>query len=1725
MNDSKTVIQAEYARKELKVLRQKLLDLSMRNRLLNFKHNNRSGDHVRIIDGVLEFAFKNLLEGNEFEFEALPESKSESISPKDEHTPKFRTQFDELSGQNEYKEKLSILDAKLSRDNDVDSFEQSLTRLERSLKDSVRELLGLPDYKAGAIKTEVDWAKANGINPSYALLSPEGVSRKSHTDKKLQTLLMPDSLNAKLASINDKKNYSENEKGVNTLYAAFGFLEWSESKSSDKRPQAPIILLQLELEKSFSRGRIIYKIKSVGDDPIVNETLRVRLQNDGIDLPEFDPEIGLEDYLEKVLDIISEEPEWVIHRYLTIGHFAFHRLAMYHDLDPEKWSDDIQPHDLPLIRQLLGGNVGSSSESDYLEIYNPDDSDFTENPPNLILDADSSQFSAVVDVLNGKNLVIQGPPGTGKSQTIANIIGAAMGEGKKVLFVAEKMSALDVVKKRLDANGIGEHCLELHSTKSRRSELMEVIRNRLLKPPPGRPEHRIRIPSTSKDNILELRRCRDRMKRYLDILKKEVGQTGVCVEDALWISKKIDYSAMPVIARQFRFSKVRGIKQSDILNIKNILSELHELTNQYRGYISDSPWFFLRKQGVSRNFIFDVEDHLKGVIDVCEKTINLKEEFESRSGKLLPSSIDQLEKQSSLWRKLPSPSGNEIALASFIALSRRPLRIEAQKLYAWENSLQLSTKALREYAPSLDLDKILELKTQVEILLSIMREYALPGIKNVTLQLELSNLALSNYSKANSIFLSIDGYLEGINCCEALDDFNGILFLLEHAQSFPDVAPVFYSPSLASTSQLDEVTKMQQLYESINAALVSMKKEFGFTFSCDTRAVELSLDLSALEQKTLFSFLSFNYRGRINHLRSLYDINLPKLDECSRHLREIIPLVEKLEELKRNPLLDQFSISTSAKETLNHMKLVSEWFNSARREVKLHKYPFNQQMLSIIEGRAWAVFDRIRKEIGVDQLALLKSINNDLKGHGIRSLSEYVGQLGLITHKVKECLSALDQRFLSVNRTRADLEGFQRNISQHLGLIESLDAQHVVVRDCLNEFSSLRNADLASGLAYYDELSDSSTLNLNNVEFDDASYGKYYSNLRSLHDQCIKLESDTDHFFKFVDYPAWGCRDVSRIKDAASQLLETSGEINKVSEWHHLIKEVQKSPCSEIHSLISPKGGSSNLADSVESLYGLSLSVAMHEDIKELVQFSGQSLTKDRNSIREIDDSLKELSVQAILETLHSEGRNAPTGISYGSKKSFTEMSLIRHQINLTKPSMAPRRLIAQSRESLSKLFPCFMMSPLSVSEYINRSDFKFDLVVYDEASQIKPEDALGAMLRANQFVVVGDEMQLPPTSFFNTSEVSLDDDLDDEDMEDINAAESILEKANTSFGPPRMLGWHYRSRHPSLIAYSNREFYDDRLNVFPAPFSENPKFGIKSHYVEGVYLGQSNLLEAEKIVAGVVSYILEEPDNSIGIVAMNEKQRELISGLLDQEFAESEAVNAYRLKWKATLEPIFVKNLENVQGDERDAIFISTVYGKNPQGAMYQRFGPINQKKGHRRLNVLFTRAKKSIQLYTSLTPEDVLLDEQSARGKRVFKEFLEYARSGRLESGKSTMKDPDSEFEIQVGEALRSAGYECDYQVGVTGFFIDLAVKHPAMNNHYILGIECDGAKYHSFKSARDRDRLRQDVLEGLGWEIYRIWSTDWFKDKDDEVKKLVKHLKLMPSSLLGSILPSSG
>ncbi|HEY1013903.1 MAG TPA: DUF4011 domain-containing protein, partial [Herpetosiphonaceae bacterium] len=457
----------------------------------------------------------------------------------------------------------------------------------------------------------------------------------------------------------------------------------------------------------------------------------------------------------------------------------------------------------------------------------------------------------------------------------------------------------------------------------------------------------------------------------------------------------------------------------------------------------------------------------------------------------------------------------------------------------------------------------------------------------------------------------------------------------------------------------------------------------------------------------------------------------------------------------------------------------------------------------------------------------------------------------------------------------------------------------------------------------------------------------------------------------------------------------------------------------------------------------------------------------DRASLRTNQAELA-ASLSAKLPSLHHAG----------------EMDTVRREINKKRRHLPIRRLLHEASKAIQRIKPVFMMSPISIANFLPPGRLEFDVVIFDEASQIKAVDAFGAILRGRQLIVVGDTRQMPPTDFFNR-EVDLDD--DDNLTSDI---ESILAMCRARGMQERFLTWHYRSRHESLIAVSNMEFYDNRLVIFPSPGGNAGATGLVFRHVPGTTYDRggkrTNAEEARQVALAVARHAAARPQVSLGVVAFSMAQREQIQIEIEQLRRESPALERFITANQG--EPFFIKNLENVQGDERDVIFISVGYGRGASGRIDRNFGPINREGGERRLNVLITRAKLGMEVFSSFRADELELDGAAKHGPRALKRFLSYAESGALGLPRESGRPADSPFEREVLRALHERGYEAEPQVGSAGYFIDIAVRDPDAPGRYVLAIECDGASYHSAQSARDRDRLRQSVLEGLGWRFHR-------------------------------------
>jgi very-short-patch-repair endonuclease len=460
--------------------------------------------------------------------------------------------------------------------------------------------------------------------------------------------------------------------------------------------------------------------------------------------------------------------------------------------------------------------------------------------------------------------------------------------------------------------------------------------------------------------------------------------------------------------------------------------------------------------------------------------------------------------------------------------------------------------------------------------------------------------------------------------------------------------------------------------------------------------------------------------------------------------------------------------------------------------------------------------------------------------------------------------------------------------------------------------------------------------------------------------------------------------------------------------------------------------------------------------------------------------------------------RNAPA----------TETRLLNHELGKKRAHLPPRQLLSRLPNLWPAMKPCLLMSPLSAAQHLGPDTPMFDLVVFDEASQISVADAVGVIARGKQVVVVGDPKQMPPSRLFDASDIEDEDDpLTERDLD------SILDECISHMNRV-LLNWHYRSRHEDLIAFSNHRYYNGELITFPSP--HNREAGIVVHEVNGGYeraARRVNLAEAQAVVDAVVAhYQLPGQTKSLGVITFNQNQQRLINRMLDARRASDMGLDA---ALTSASEEVFVKNLETVQGDERDVIFFSTTFAPDAAGNFPMQFGPLGQLGGERRLNVAITRARHRVEIFTSFNPGQMDVAHLRHKGIKDLRDYLMFARGGEaalLSVAVPTLGVADSPFEIAVAEALEARGWSVVPQVGCSGYRIDLAVKHPDKPGEYLAGVECDGATYHSFKVARDRDRMRQRVLERLGWNILRIWSTDWWQDAAGEIDRIDEKLRFL-------------
>lgn len=520
----------------------------------------------------------------------------------------------------------------------------------------------------------------------------------------------------------------------------------------------------------------------------------------------------------------------------------------------------------------------------------------------------------------------------------------------------------------------------------------------------------------------------------------------------------------------------------------------------------------------------------------------------------------------------------------------------------------------------------------------------------------------------------------------------------------------------------------------------------------------------------------------------------------------------------------------------------------------------------------------------------------------------------------------------------------------------------------------------------------------------------------------------------------------------------------------------------------------------------LPLAIDESPELRKFRRFEHERAITD---FREIDDLVRAHAANKVISSLVHD-LPAPELVPRNS-----ELGRLRHQIGLQRPSSSIRDMISAMPESFGKLAPCVLMSPLSIAQYLPTHQALFDVVIFDEASQIATWDAVGAIARGRQTIIVGDPKQLPPTNFFGRN------DGDDEDIppheQDL---ESILDEAKASGLPPRYLCWHYRSRHESLIAFSNWHYYGNKLITFPSPVTQDQAVSL-AFVPTGVYdrgKSRTNREEARAIVADIRTRLeswlrLPEAERpTLGVITFNVQQQALILDFLDDARRENPALEWF-FSEDDRVEPVIVKNLENIQGDERDVILFSITFSRDAAGKLPMTFGAINRDGGERRLNVAVTRARRELKVFSGIRADDIDLARSKARGVEHLKAFLDYAVRGAIAlpaQDAGSQGELESPFEEAVAAQLEGRGWQVVPQVGVSGYRIDLGIKHPDHPGVYLAGVECDGATYHSAATARDRDKVREQVLRGLGWTILRVWSTDWWFNAEEAAERLHQALE---------------
>ena len=1549
--------------------------------------------------------------------------------------------------------------------------------------------------------------------------------KESHKDLYLQTDYDKDELRKKLSRLYDGSKTSIEERGYNNLYLALGFLEWTDVSYQESKYKAPLILIPLQIKRDSVSSP--YRVSWNSEEVKYNISLEVKLKDQGIDLPSFDDlesKDELNNYLKSIQDIInSKTSNWRIVNDIYLDNFDFKKFVMYKDLDLSRWGN-IKNNS---IKTLFEVDESDRDFEDYGYDYEEEVSLMKSSDIFNVVDADSSQISVLKEVTEGnKNLVVEGPPGTGKSQTIVNIIAELMANDKKILFVSEKKAALEVVKSKLDSIGLGDGCLELYGRNTNKKDFLNEL-ERVTK------LDSVKINDKSIFNKVD--EVKTDLNNYVNILHSSYGKTGLTYYELMGMlelnNQKLDKNNQ----EKYRFDvgSVSNLTKEDREIIVENLNEIKINYDQISPY-HNNLWLDTNFRELNSSDYHEIGQNLESLINYSNKFSEFSENLHNLIGitKFENFDIDNSIAKIELLKPNLKLIEDEYLPEIIHDIGKFQSDVGVFGLDVGSEGLVDDIGSLIDEADSFSSDSF-----DIGDFDSCVSDYRLLDGEDdlVSVVDRISDFCVKSKGlDLDSFGLDVD--LDGLR--SSVDDLSGVLgsgfdFYFVDCDVFDGIVGRFDAFKSGSfDSLLKDIDKFQIRTKGIDKDVLRLNLN-----SMKINAENLLNDLDGL-------YLDYTKITDINDFEEL--VSNFKENKESIESSNLYPL------LKDSNIRGKFKYFQEGKDSLIKRK-----FNSNFKEIskQFHGYYIEEvsddkivedlgtllslnQKLTVLRDKilAYAKSNIDDNKIVVESENLLKwfkNLENIIKKLSNYKINTNVESLINDLNSISEASEFLNKIYTENSSCVSELEGIRDSLEDYQFKIigNVFNSKHNTLIEANYLLDTIKSYD-SKGKYYFNDLwnsykSSSETLlrefkiikefndNYNSGFFNDTTLDFVnngdFSILNENIDGIKRCKSKIFKNFNNINDKI----DLSNKLEVSNLNLVDLNDFNKlivtlrnnVDELHPLklfVDCCNKYSNKFTENLINIIKEDKIKSDMFESIFLFNFANNALKDIfddeKCLEEFNYKTHEEEIEKFKELDQNTLKLNRYRVKEALANKRPNINRKWSKSSP-----MGILKFQFSKKRCLMSIRRLLSNALDAIILLKPCFMMSPVSIAQYLPPEIFEsyFDYVIFDEASQVEVSDAIGAMMRGKHYIVMGDTKQLPPTRFF---ESSLDIDDEDEDLNNVKDLESILHLCENSF-ERRVLRWHYRSRHQSLIEFSNYAFYNNELYVFPSPVKNSDDLGLKFMYNPNTVYekGSKNIKEAEDVVEYAFNSFRKYGNSkSLGIGTFSIKQKQVIMDVSETKLKQHPELEQYFNE--DGKEGFFVKNLENIQGDERDIILISVGYGKNSLGQLRLNFGPLNRDGGERRLNVLITRAREQCVIFSNFKSSDMAVDKIRSKGVKIFKDYLYFAETGKLPSSYLLDNDFDSDFERSVYDFLVDNGYEVEKQVGCANYRIDLAVVDNHNPDNYILGIECDGAMYHSSKVARDRDRLRQEVLEGLGWKLYRIWSTDWYHARDSAKKRLL-------------------